>query len=340
MAATTEGVREGPLISLRRTIERNRGSIVSALVFLILLTIYQIQSDRILTPVQARILLNGSLALVLAGVGLTFVIIAGGFDLSVGALMSLGNVLAATLLTGAIERDAFILVAILAIGAFAGFVNGMLVAVTRIQSIIVTLASMFIWSGVALLIMPAPGGIIPGYVSDGFGGKIGTFPIALLWLLGVLAVIGIFRQTPAWDSLFAVGGDEVSAGRTGINTTRSKVLAYTAAGLFYSLAGLSLSAQSTGGDANIGNPFLLTTFAAVVLGGSPLGGGRGTFTGSVFGALVVAILGTVLLSLGVTSYVTDVVQGLVLILAVVAPILISRVASGGAAGMVHGGIAS
>lgn len=337
MAASMATVRGGPLVSIKRTMARNRGSIVSLILFLILLAIYQVESDRILTPTQARILLNGSLALIFAGIGLTFIIVVGGFDLSVGSLMSLGNVLAATLLTGVLGQDALILVAILAIGAFAGLVNGLLVAVARVQSIIVTLAAMFVWSGVALLLMPQPGGIIPAYVSDAFGGKIGTFPIALLWLIGILAAIAIFRQTSAWDTLFAVGGDEVSAARTGINSTRSKVLAYTAAGFFYSLAGLSLSAQSTGGDANIGNPFLLTTFAAVVLGGTPLGGGRGTFTGSVFGALVVAILGTVLLSLGVTSYVTDVVQGTVLILAVVVPILVSRVAVSGVAGLLRGG---
>jgi ribose transport system permease protein len=108
--------------------------------------------------------------------------------------------------------------------------------------------------------------------------------------------------------------------------TRSKLLAYTAAGVCYAIAGLFLSAQSTGGDANIGNPFLLTAFAAVVLGGTPLGGGRGTFVGTVLGALVVATLGSVLLSLGVTSYWTDVVQGAVLILAVVLPTLVARMA--------------
>jgi ribose transport system permease protein len=310
---------------LVRTAARNQGSIISGLLLLALLVIYQAQAGKILSPIQVRILLNGALALVWAALGLTFVVVAGGFDLSVGSLMSLANVLAATLLAGT-ATDPLVIIGILALGGLAGLVNGVLIAVVRIQSIIVTLAAMFIWSGVALLIMPQPGGVIPGYVSDLTGGTLGPVPIALVWLVVILAAIALFRQTSGWSVLFSVGGDEVAARRSGVRVTRGKLLAYTAAGVCYALAGLFLSAQSTGGDANIGTPFLLTAFAAVILGGTPLGGGRGTFVGAIFGALVVATLGSVLLSLGVTSYWTDVVQGAVLIFAVVLPTVASRIA--------------
>jgi ribose transport system permease protein len=305
---------------MRRLASRNYGALLAGILLLVLLTIYQAQSDEILSSFQIRVLFNGALALVWAAIGLTFVVVAGGFDLSIGSIMSLANVLAATLLGGG-SADILVVLAILGVGAFAGFANGFLVAVVGIQSIIVTLAAMFIWFGVALLIMPQPGGVIPDYFSDLFGGKIGdSIPVAAIWIAAILIAIAIFRQTSAWSVLFAIGGDDVSARRSGVRDVRARLLAYLAAGVCYAMAGLSLSAQSTGGDANIGTPFLLTTFAAVILGGTPLGGGRGTFLGSVFGAFVVATLGSVLLSLSVTSYWTDIIQGTVLIVAVMVPI--------------------
>lgn len=308
-----------------RGVARNQGALIAALILVALLLVYQFQAGRVLSVVQIRILLNGALALVWAALGLTFVVVAGGFDLSVGSVMSIANVLAATLLAGT-AADPAIAVAILAVGALAGFANGFLIAVVRIQSIIVTLATMFIWSGVALLLMPQPGGSIPRWLADATGGSAGGFPVSAVWLVAILAAIALLRQTSAWSVLFAIGGDEVGSRRSGVRVTRAKLAAYTAAGACYAAAGLFLSAQTTGGDANIGTPFLLTAFAAVILGGTPLGGGRGTFVGSVIGALVVAMLGSVLLSLGVTSYWTDVVQGAVLIAAVVLPILLARAA--------------
>lgn len=320
---TTSAVPSPSSRRLVRGLARNQGAIIAGVILVILLVIYQVQAGRILSPIQIRILLNGALALVWAAIGLTFVVIAGGFDLSVGSMMSVANVLAATLLAGT-ATDPLVILAILLVGAAAGLANGVLVAVVRIQSIIVTLAAMFIWSGVALLIMPQPGGLIPSYMADVTGGSIGGIPVAAVWLALLLAAIGAFRQTSAWNVLFSVGGDEVGARRSGVRVTQAKLLAYAAAGVCYAIAGLFLSAQSTGGDANIGTPFLLTSFAAVILGGTALGGGRGTFVGTILGALVVATLGSVLLSLGVTSYWTDVVQGTVLILAVVLPILVTR----------------
>ncbi len=308
-----------------RAVSRNQGAIIAGVILVVLLVVYQAQSGKILSTIQMRILLNGALALVWAAIGLTFVVVAGGFDLSVGALMSLANVLAATLLAGTVS-DPFVIAAILLVGGLAGLANGVLIAVVRIQSIIVTLSAMFIWSGVALLIMPQPGGVIPGYVSDLTGGSLGGVPVALIWIAAIVGAIAVFSQSSAWNVLFSLGGDEVGARRSGVRVTRGKLLAYTTAGVCYAIAGLFLSAQSTGGDANIGTPFLLTAFAAVILGGTPLGGGRGTFVGTVLGALVVATLGSVLLSLGVTSYWTDVVQGAVLILAVVLPTLVARIA--------------
>jgi ribose transport system permease protein len=306
---------------------RSRGAVLAGLILLALLIAYQVRSGHILNAFQLLVLANGGMALAWAAVGLTFVVIVGGFDLSVGAVMTLANVLAATLLTGSGWVDVPVLLAILVVGGLAGAINGWLVAVARVQSIIVTLAAMFVWSGVSLLILPQPGGSIPGYVSTAVAGSLTKgLPVALLWLAALLFAVWLFRQTPAWHAVFAVGDNESAAARSGVHATRVKIIAYLMAGACYAMAGLFLSGQSTGGDPHIGDPFLLTAFAAVVVGGTPLGGGRGTFVGAIFGAFIVATLGSVLLALGVTSYWTDVVQGSVLLAAVVLPILTSRAA--------------
>jgi ribose transport system permease protein len=309
----------------RRALSRNQALIVALAILVFLIVVYQVQSGALLTAFQLRIIVNGAMATVFAALGLTFVIVVGGFDLSIGAVISLTNVLAATLLTGSAIPDVPLIGLLLIIGLVIGAINGLLVVFGRLQSFIVTLATMFIWSGLALLLLPQPGGLIPASVSDALAGRITDWiPAGIVWLAGVVLVLAVFRRSRVWDHLFAVGSDEAAAERAGVPTGRIKVGAFAIAGMCYAIAGLFLSAQSTGGDANIGNPFLLTTFAAVIVGGTPLGGGRGTFAGSIVGAFVIATLGTVLLSLGVTSYMTDVAHGAVLLLAVVIPTTVAR----------------
>lgn len=314
--------------ALRRSIARNQSALFAALVLIALIGIYQYQSGRLLTPFQLRIIVNGAMATVFAAVGLTIVLVAGGFDLSIGSIISVTNVLGASLMVDSAGQDLLVVALLLAAALGMGLVNGLLVVMGRLPSIIVTLATMFIWSGVALLVLPDPGGLIPGYVSDVLAGTMAPWvPAGAVWLALLAVVLFVFRRTPWRDMLFATGADPRAANRTGIRTDRVTIGAFAAAGLMYGLAGLFVSAQSTGGDAHIGDAFLLTTFAAVLLGGTPLGGGRGTLAGSILGAFIVTALGMVLLSLDVTTYMTDVAQGMVLIIAVLVPISGRRLAA-------------
>ncbi len=303
--------------SIRLFIKHNQGVIISSTAVLILLVIYMLKSGRLLTPFQAKVMVNGGMALAFASVGVSIVVITGGFDASVGSIIGLVNVLAATTLLGTFPHDIFILLGLLLVGVCAGLLNGLLVAVGRIQSIIVTLAMMFVWTGVSLLILNKPGGFIPTWFAKFFEGTIfDKFPIAVLWLILLFIVLSIFRHTHLFTTIYAIGSDEQSALRSGINVVGTKVIAFSLAGLCYAISGLFLSAQTTSGDPNIGDPFLLTAFTAVVVGGTQFGGGRGSLIGSIFGAYIVTLLDSVLLSMGVTSYYTDIVQGSLLVLAV------------------------
>jgi ribose transport system permease protein len=323
-----QDVTGGRLPGFRRSVARNQAALFAALILLVLIGIYQYQSGRLLTPFQLKIMVNGSMATVFAAVGLTIVLVSGGFDLSIGAIISLTNVLLATLMSGSAIQDSFVVVLVLGVGLGAGLINGILVEVGRLPSIIVTLATMFIWSGVALLLLPQPGGFIARYLSDALAGTFAPWaPAGLLWLGLLAALLFLFHRTPWRSMLFATGADARAAARAGVRTNRVTIGAFGAAGLCYAIAGLFVSAQGTGGDANIGNAFLLTTFAAALLGGTPLGGGRGTFAGAILGGFIVATLGMVLLSLDVTSYMTDVVQGMILIIAVLVPIVGRRLGS-------------
>ena len=145
-------------------------------------------------------------------------VITGGFDASVGSIIGLVNVLAATTLLDTFPHDIFILLGLLLVGVCAGLLNGLLVAVGRIQSIIVTLAMMFVWTGVSLLILNKPGGFIPTWFAKFFEGTIfDKFPIAVLWLILLFIVLFIFRYTHLFTAIYAIGSDEQSALRSGIN---------------------------------------------------------------------------------------------------------------------------
>jgi ribose transport system permease protein len=267
-----------------------------------------------------EILMNGTMAMALAAVGLGFVVITGGFDLSVGASMVLVNCILTTQLTESLWNQFFWCVICLGIGLGAGLANGWFVAFLRLPSIIVTLASMFILGGCSLIILPVPP---PTQVPQSFinfwtGDLAGILPNAFILLIIVIVVLIFIRKSYLGIGIFAIGSDADSAYMNGIPVIRTKLLAYTIAGGFYALAGIFLTAITGSGDPTIGTPLTLQTFAAVVVGGTPLGGGKGSFIGNILGAAIMNLSIGVLFVVGVSSYWGPIFNGVVLVLAVLA----------------------
>lgn len=296
-----------------RLLARPVGS--SAILLVLACIIYFSAQPNVLSPFGISSLLDEYTALALAAVGECFVIITGGFDLSNGAVMAFVNVILAVYMGH--NSTVFILLA-LAIGAGCGAFNGLLVGALRMPSIIATLAMMFVWDGAALFILPQPGGSIdPGFVTA-LTGSIGVIPVAAFVLVAAGLVGAWVLKSAVGGWLFAVGASESAAQTQGLPIRRLKIFAYLLAGLFYGAAGILFTAQAGSGDPTIGQSFLLETFAAVAVGGTIFGGGRGSAVASILGAFIIGIINNLLQVLGVSSFATSAFYGAVLFLAVFA----------------------
>jgi ribose transport system permease protein len=270
---------------------------------------------------------NNTLTTGLAAIGQTLVVLTGGIDLSVGGIIDMTNAFAAAHMgtsTASIFGVSFL---VLLLGAVAGLINGLLVAYGRLQPIVVTLATLTIYQGVAIEILNSPGGQIPSGLTDLLSGTIPSLddlPNSLVLLL--LLVLGwqILRRTRFLTTLYAIGNDARAARANGAPVLRARLGAYALSGFFSGAAGLYFAAVNTSGDATSGDGFTLTSIAAVVLGGVSLFGGRGSAVGALAGAFILNLILIVLFFTPIDQEYTDLFQGLFLILAVVASVLVGR----------------
>jgi ribose transport system permease protein len=305
-----------PQSLLRRSL--GDGGTVIAVILVVLFAVLAATQKDALTLFVLTDICNNALPLALAAAGGTLVVLTRGFDLSVAGVVSLTNVLVAVHggdgPTGALEGLAIAM----ATGALVGLVNGALVAYGNLQSIALTLSSMIICSGAALVVLDAPGGSVSDFMvydlTDVIGGMV---PVALVVAVLVYLMWALLRRTDWGIALYAIGVDETAAMLAGIPVRRAKMLAYTLAGVCYGLAGFMLTALTSTGTPNIGDPYLLLVFAAIALGGTSFAGGRGGVTASMLGALTLIMLQKVLFAAGVSSFYTGIFQGVVMITAVV-----------------------
>ena len=299
---------------------KHRGAIVAAAVLIGLFVLIDMLSAGPFSYFEFSFMSSGGATLALAAMGQTFVILTGGFDLSAGAVISLVNVVLASAMGQSIASQIGFGGLALLIGAGVGAFNGFFVAFMRLQPIVVTLSTMFIVQGITLLIMNRPGGSVPFEFSQFFVGDAipGVIPAPVVVLLVAVAAWLLIKNTRFGLSLYAVGSDEESARANGVAVHWTKFFAYVVAGAFYGAAGAFISAQTGSADPLIGKPLLLPIFAAVVIGGTVLGGGRGSAIGSLFGAYILTIVVSILLILNVSAYYSSVAEGLILILAVLA----------------------
>lgn len=299
---------------------RNRGLLVVVAVFVALLSFIMAITPGPFSYFEVSFMSSGSASLALAAMGQTVVILSGGFDLSAGAVVSLVNVVLATQMQDSAASQIGMAFLAIGVGAAVGAFNGFFVAFARLQPIVVTLSTMFLVRGVTLLVLDKPGGMIAPEFSAFFTGDAipGILPAPLVVLAAAAVVWLLLKNSRYGTGLYAVGGDEEAARSAGIRVRWVKFFTYTIAGGFYGAAGMFISAQTGGGDPLIGNPVLLQTFTAVVLGGTLLGGGRGGAIGSIVGAYTLTLMVNILLVLNVSAYYSSVTEGVVLVLAVLA----------------------
>lgn len=294
---------------------------------MIYLILFVLRQQRLPGSFELATTLNNSMTVGLAALGQSLVVLTGGIDLSVGGIVDVTNSVAARLMQDNPGSIVGVTLLVLLIGALAGLINGLFVTYGRLQPIIVTIATLAIWQGVALLILPQPGGSIPAIFTSLLAGDIaalGGLPSSLIIFILLILLWQVLRRTPFLVTLYAIGNDERAARANGASVELAKVGAYTLGGVFAGAAGLYLAASSTSGDATTGTQFTLTSIAAVVLGGVSLFGGRGSAVGSLIGACILTLLLNVLFFAGVNPQLQEFFQGLFLILAVVISTLIRR----------------
>jgi ribose transport system permease protein len=252
---------------------------------------------------------------VLVALAQTMVMLLAGIDLAVGALVSLASTITARTLGHGVADLGVILAIIAAVGCL-GSLTGLFVAVLRVPALVVTLATSFIWEGVALKVLPQAGGNVPSGDAVYFTGALFGVPIVVVLIALVLIAWATLRRSPAGLRLYAVGNNPMAARLSGLSVIRGHMLAYGLGAGCSALAGIVLSAQTSSGDPNIGTPFTLSSVAAAIIGGISLFGGRGRVAGAVAGAIVIGMLNNLLLYAGVSSFFQYVVQGGMLLLIV------------------------
>ncbi|MGB3250139.1 MAG: ABC transporter permease [Tabrizicola sp.] len=259
-------------------------------------------------------LARAALPFALATVGMAIVILAGGIDLSIAAMMAVASVTGAVLMQGATDAQSVaVVLGVLLLGLAMGAINGFLITVSRVPDIVVTLAMLFVWQGVALLILNAPGGAAAPWLRALSTGTILGRPRAVVFLALITALIWLpIRRSRLGLRLYAIGSDPLAAFRSGVPVGQTRIIAYALCGLFAALGGLSVS-MGTGIGEPIPGPYLLASVAAVVLGGVVLGGGRGGLLGPILAVFILRTVRMDLTLLSVDPNVAAIVEGTIMV---------------------------
>jgi ribose transport system permease protein len=251
----------------------------------------------------------------------TLVMLTGGIDLTVGAMVSLGSVLSATLVVDSVVGGTVGLIAVLGAGAVTGGLMGGAIAFLRLPAIIVTLACSFIIAGLALLVMSRPGGSMPEALSEALAGDL---PAALLLLILLVIAWRLFAATPAGLAIAAAGDNPAGAFRSGVRVPLAQIGAYAIAGGLSAFAGFFIAAQTGAGDPLIGDRLTLQSITAAVLGGVGFLGGQGTMRGALAGSLLLVIIIKLIFFLGMPAFAQYVAEGVIIIGAMAAHLLRRR----------------
>lgn len=285
------------------------------LALLVLVTVSTMLAPTFLTPANLLNILRQASVVGITAVGVTFVMLTRGVDLSVGAVISLTAVLAASIMRGQDANIPFALVAVLLVGATVGFVNGLMVARRNVPSFILTLGVATALGGLTQLFT---GGTAAGVVAPAFRGvlnaRYGAIPMLVI-LLGVAFALGLLMQryTKFGRRLYLVGANPAAAVLAGVPVERTLLVAYVASGLAAAIGGLALLARSGVSSNFAGQGFEFDVLAAVVLGGTTFEGGRGGLAGSLAGVLILVTASNLVNILGLPFNAQLVLKGGIII---------------------------
>lgn len=305
-------------VDLRRSLLS--GETMLYVAFIVLIIAFSVTSPVFLTLSNFENIGRQTALVTIIAVGMAFVIIAGEFDLSVGSVMALAGVNSALAMKHIDQSWLIGALAALGTGALVGLVNGALTTRFRIPSFLITLGSLGIARGLAMMFTDTRPIIITSeayFAIFGEGHLLGV-PVVIIWTI-VVVIIGIvlLHYSTFGRRVYATGGNGVAALYSGIATARVKITTLVLTGMLAGLAALILSARSHAARPDVGTGLELDVITAVILGGAALSGGRGTIAGALVGSLIIGILNNGLVLLGVDSSLQIAIKGLIIWVSVI-----------------------
>lgn len=315
-------------VDLQRIAARH-GWTIGVFVILAILLVVEANSAPHYTAFDLQSLVIGTLPLAFAAMAQSVIVISGGIDLSVGAQMALTNVIAAKLMEGHGMGTALaVCVLVIAVGVLIGTLTGTAIVVTGVPDIIVTLATSFIWAGVALVVLSEPGGGSPTQFQNlSTNAAIWEWlPNGLIILVVIVAAIWIpLRRRRTGLAMYAVGSNRDAAYLSGVRVARTRISAYALGGAFAAVGGLALTSTTGIGNPLAGEYYTLNSVAAIVLGGVSLVGGKGGLVGPIAGAFILTVIVAILTFLGVDANYGQVIQGgLIVVVVMIGGLLLLR----------------
>ena len=265
-------------------------------------------------------LMNSCFALMLAAMGQFLVILTSGIDISVGSMVTLGNCFSVWVMTKlpTVQGAILCLALTILLGLACGALNGLFVAVFRLPAIIVTIATSAIFQGIALVLMPVPGGNVNPEFAKAVTQKVfsRTTPMSFIYMIIIVTILAfVTNRTSFGTSIRAIGGNESAAYATGVKVTRTKMLTYMLCGLLCALGGLYLSCRTYTGDTSIGNSYTVYSISATVVGGTLMTGAVGQSYGTACGAIIIYLVNSVINMLNISTHYQYACQGAILIFA-------------------------
>ena len=294
--------------------------LTTVIALIILMAVITIINSNFLTANNLLNLLLQVTSNALIAFGMTFVILTGGIDLSVGSILALSSALTAGLLGSGMPVTLAILISLI-LGCILGMMNGLLISYGKLAPFIVTLATMTIFRGATLVY--TNGNPITKGLSDTFlfqflgqGYIVGIpFPVIIMFIVFIVLYV-LLHKTAFGKSMYAIGGNEKAAYISGVKLNKVKIIIYSISGIMASISGLIITSRLSSAQPTAGASYEMDAIAAVVLGGTSLSGGKGRILGTLIGALIIGVLNNGLNIIGVSAFWQQVVKGVVILIAV------------------------
>ena len=268
------------------------------------------------------------LPLILLAVGQAIVLLGGGIDISVGGVVSIVNTILATQvgMDGSPEKMWQFVAISLLVGTLAGAINGFFIAYLRLQPIITTYATSFLFAGLALFILPNPGGGIPAEIANLYRTSTPLGMPLAFYVIVILLLVWLYVSSTRYGKyLFAVGGKASAAYETAVPVTRVQFSVYVISGFMAALSGIAITMLSGSGNAEIGSQMTLNSITAVVIGGNAFSGGIGGVTGPVLGAITLSLFQNIISFAHINTWWETLVKALIIVVALAVPGIINLI---------------